>query len=179
MISIAVVYQRNLFVFLILMFIASGFAKAQSKSLLACMEPTIVNEADYKNLLSIGAKNFEVDNGKISSINYIDSLLKLPFQSELELVDSSFNLADSCLQFLRKGSGGGVSSYYAYSRGVIKDEKDRDVIEIFLHYRNIVPHNPGGEQKIGVSFYRLIDDRILQEPIIRLHTFNKTYDIPL
>ena len=179
MISIAAINQKKIFVTLVIVFMGAAGVCAQSKSLLICMEPTIVSQAEYKDLLEIGPRNFEIDYSQIANINYIDSLLKLPFQSELEIVDSSFNLADSCLQFLRKGSGGGVSSYYAYSLGVVKDEKGHDVIEIFLHYRNIVPHNKEGEQKLGISFYRLIDERILQEPVIRLHTFNKTYDIPL
>lgn len=152
---------------------------AQSKSLLVCMVPTIVDEAKFNELLSISPRNFKVDNEKIVEINYIDSLLKLSFQSPIEIVDGSFILADSCLQFMRKGGGGGVSSYYAYSQGVVKDKDGNDVIEMFLHYRNIVPHNKKGEQKLGISFYRLIDDRILQDPIIRLHTFNKTYEVAL
>ena len=179
MIFKAVDYQRKLFAFLVLLFIGVGTIQSQSKSLLTCLEPTLVESSEYEKLQSIGPRDFEIDNSKISSIDYIDSLLKLPFQSELDIVDSTFILADSCLQFMRKGGGGGVSSYYAYSLGVVKDDENRDVIEIFLHYRNIFPHSSKGEQMLGVSFYRLIDDRILQEPIIRLHTFNKTYDIPL
>ena len=178
MILIATNCQRNLFGVLVLLLLSAG-VRAQSKSLLTCLEPTIVDRAKFIELLEIGAKDFEVDYSQISNINYLDSLLKLPYQSSLNIVDSSFNLADSCIQFLRKGAGGGVSSYYAYSLGVVKDEEGSDVIEIFLHYRNVVPHNSKGEQKLGISFYRLIDDRILQEPIIRLHTLNKTYDIPL
>jgi hypothetical protein len=178
MIFIAANYQRNFFGFLVLLLFSVG-VQAQSKSLLTCLEPSIVERAKFIELLEIGSKDFEVDNSQISNINYLDSLLQLPFQSKINIIDSSFNLADSCLQFMRKGSGGGVSSYYAYSLGVVKDEKDRDVIEIFLHYRNVIAHSSKGEQKLGISFYRLIDDRILQEPVIRLHTFNKTYIIPL
>lgn len=175
----AVDFQRKLFISLVLLFIGVATVQSQSKSLLTCLEPSLVEPSEYEQLQSIGPRNFEIDNSKISSIDYIDSLLKLPFQSELDIIDSTFNLADSCIQFMRKGVGGGVSSYYAYSLGVVKDDENRDVIEIFLHYRNIFPHNVKGEQMLGVSFYRLIDDRILTEPIIRLHTFKKTYDIPL
>jgi hypothetical protein len=179
MILVAANCRRTILGSLLLLLFSAGIVQAQSNSLLICMEPTMVDRARFNELLKIGPQNFEVDYSQISNIDYLDSLLKQPFQSELDIVDSSFNLADSCIQFLRIGSGGGVSSYYAYSLGVVKDEKGSDVIEIFLHYRNIIPNNPKGEQKLGISFYRLIDERILQEPVIRLHTYNKIYNIPL
>ena len=120
-----------------------------------------------------------MDQEKISSIDYIDSLLKLDFQSPLNIVDSSFKLVDSCLQFTCIGGDGGASSYYAYTMGTVKDENNRDVIELFLQYRNVVEPDPNGTKTIGISFYRLIGDRIFQEPLIRLRTFKKTYEIPL
>lgn len=152
---------------------------AQSKDLLTCLVPETVSSERFKELLKTGPRSFYIDVNQLSSIDYIDSLLQLDFQSPLEIVDSSFRLVDSCLQFVRKGGDGGVSSYYAYTMGTVKDENGRDVIELFLHYKNIVEPDPKGQKTIGVSFYRLIGEQILHEPVLRLRTFRKQYEIPL
>ncbi|MEQ8324793.1 MAG: hypothetical protein RIC15_07480 [Vicingaceae bacterium] len=164
---------------LLVLILPSWSAIAQTRDLLVCLEPTIVNQEKYEELLKLGPKSFAVDPMRVSSIDYIDSLLKLDFQSELEIVDTTFNLADSCLQFLRLGGSGGAASYYVYSRGIVKDTSGRDVIEVFFHYKSVIDPIPEGEKKLGISFYRLMGDKILNEPLIRLRTFKKTYEIPL